>query len=75
MTLWLTVLLVWTTGIPAAVFFTATLGAHIQERRLTRLGGLLASRGMAHAPAHACHRRVHRYGLAQSSRRFAARRR
>jgi hypothetical protein len=73
MTLWLTLLLVWTTGIPAAVLAGATLTAQLHERPHTRLPGL---RGLTPRPAHACHRRDHSYSsLAHSRRGFAARRR
>jgi hypothetical protein len=74
MTLWLTLLLVWTTGIPVAVFAAATLTAHLHERRLSRLPGL---RGFALRPAQPCHRRVHTNGMAfaHSRRGFVARRR
>jgi hypothetical protein len=74
MTLWLTLLLVWTTGIPAAVFAAATLGAHLHERRLAKLPGL---RGFTPRPVNACDRRIHSYnsGFAHSRRGFAARRR
>jgi len=75
MTLWLTLLLVWITGIPAAVFAAATLGAHLHERRLSRLPGLFVSGRLR--PARACHRRVHNHGttFAHSRRGFATRRR
>ena len=75
MTLWLTLLLVWTAGIPVAVFVGATLCAQLHERRLARLPGLFISRGMR--PVHACNRRVHRYstGVAHTRRGFTARRR
>jgi hypothetical protein len=77
MTLWLTLLLVWTTGIPTAVFVAATLGAHLHERRLSKLGGLFASRRFALRPAQPCHRRGHSYGVgaAHARRGFATRRR
>lgn len=75
MTLWLMLLLVWTAGIPVAVFAGATLCAQLHERRLSRLPGLFFSRGMR--SAHACHRRVHGYntGFARTRRGFTARRR
>jgi hypothetical protein len=77
MTLWLTLLLVWTTGIPAAVFAGATVTARLHERRLARVGRLFASRALALRPAQRCHRRVHGNGMAfaYSRRGFAARRR
>jgi hypothetical protein len=77
MTLWLTLLLVWTTGIPAAVFATATLGAHLHERRLSKVAGLFGSRGLALRQAQPCHRRLHSYstGFAHTRRGFAGRRR
>jgi hypothetical protein len=77
MTLWLTLLLVWTTGIPAAVFAAATLGAHLHERRLTRVAGMFASRGLGAGATQLCHRRVHTYGMGipDSRRRYASRRR
>ena len=61
MTLWLTLLLVWTTGIPAALFISASLVATLHERRLNRLPGIPVPRQM-HTPARACGRRVHASG-------------
>jgi hypothetical protein len=77
MTLWLTLLLVWTTGIPAAVFAGATVTARLHERRLAKFGGLFTSRAFALRPADPCHRRVHSHGMdfAHSRRGFATRRR
>jgi hypothetical protein len=64
MTLWLTLLLVWTTGIPAALFLSATLVAVFNQRRTARLPSLAVTRGAATA----CGRRAHRYGrLARGS--------
>jgi len=70
MTLWLTLLLVWTTGIPAAVFVTATLGARLGERRQTRMGHLGPIAGGL------CSGRMHSYrmGVAEARRRYAGRR-
>ena len=61
MTLWLTLLLVWTTGIPAALFISASLMAALHERRLNRLPRLAAA-GQMRAPAPDCGRRVHTSG-------------
>jgi hypothetical protein len=57
MTLWITVLLVWTTGIPAALFVTATLVATLGERR-ARLSPFVMQRGLRPATA-LCGRRTH----------------
>jgi hypothetical protein len=77
MTVWLTLLLVWTTGIPAAVFAAATLGARLHERRLTRIAGMFTPRGLAPGRGQLCHRRLHSYGvgISQPHRRVAGRRR
>jgi hypothetical protein len=61
MTLWLTLLLVWTTGIPAALFVAATVAATLGERRATRLSPLMIPRSMR-AAARGCGRRTHAYG-------------
>lgn len=66
MTLWLTLLLVWTTGIPAALFVAAGLAAALTQRRATRFPSLGISRGL-HGPATACGRRMHAYGRRASS--------
>ena len=60
MTLWLTLLLVWTTGIPAVLFVTATLAARLGERR-ARLPELVMPRGLRAASA-VCGRRMHSAG-------------
>jgi hypothetical protein len=61
MTIWLTLLLVWTTGIPAALFVTASLAAALSQRRATRFPSLGLTRGL-HDPATGCGRRMHAYG-------------
>jgi hypothetical protein len=61
MTLWLTLLLVWTTGIPAALFVTAGLAAALNQRRAGRFPSLGTLRGL-HGPATACGRRMHADG-------------
>jgi hypothetical protein len=61
MTLWLTLLLVWTTGIPAALFISASVVATLHERRLNRLPGLALPRQIR-PPAAGCGRRVHASG-------------
>jgi hypothetical protein len=61
MTLWLTLLLVWTTGIPAALFLTASLAATMHDRRAGRLPRLPIPRHV-HPAGQACGRRVHGYG-------------
>jgi hypothetical protein len=70
MTLWLTLLLVWTAGIPVAVFLTATVGARLGERRQARVGHLGPVAGSL------CSRRLHSYrmGFAAERRRYAGRR-
>jgi len=60
MTLWLTLLLVWTTGIPAALFAAATLAARLGERR-ARLSELVMPRGLRTASV-VCGRRMHSSG-------------
>jgi hypothetical protein len=57
MTLWLTLLLVWTTGIPAALFITASVAAALNERRAARLPSL-----RLRTPSPRCGRRVHGCG-------------
>lgn len=57
MTLWLTLLLIWTAGIPAALFVAAALAAALNERRAARFPELAMPyllRGRS-----ACGRRVH----------------
>jgi hypothetical protein len=66
MTLWLTLVLVWTTGIPAALFVTATLAATLGERRATRLAPLLIPRSLR-AATPGCGRRMHAYGRSSVS--------
>jgi hypothetical protein len=61
MTLWLTLLLVWTTGIPAALFVGATLAATLGERRASRIPPLMMPRGLR-AATPGCGRRTHAYG-------------
>jgi hypothetical protein len=61
MTLWLTLLLVWTTGIPAALFVTATLAATMGERRAARIPPLMIPRNLR-AAAPGCGRRTHVFG-------------
>lgn len=59
MTIWLTLLLVWTTGIPAALFVTATLAARLNERRTARLPAFVIPRNLRTS---GCGHRVHGYG-------------
>ena len=67
MTLWLTLLLVWTTGIPAGLFITASLAALLHERRTSRLPSFTIPHGLRGASP-GCGRRLHGYGrLAISS--------
>jgi hypothetical protein len=61
MTLWLTLLLVWTTGIPAALFISASVVATLHERRLRRLPRLVVPQQMR-ARGRACGRRMHESG-------------
>ena len=62
MALWLMLLLVWTTVIPAALFISASVVATLHERRLTRLPRLAVPRQIR-APRPACGRRMHTSGL------------
>jgi hypothetical protein len=64
MTLWLTLLLVWTTGIPAALFASATLAARLGERRV-RVSELVMPRD-PHTPGAICGRRTHSSGRLSS---------
>ena len=72
MTLWLTLLLVWTTGIPAALFVTAGLVAALNQRRTPRFPSLGTLRGL-HGPATACGRRMHAYSRRASGEHRARR--
>jgi hypothetical protein len=68
MALWLTLLLIWTTGIPAVLFLVALLGTVISERRAARLPAL-AIRSPARRPALTpCSRRLHASGRLWPSR-------
>jgi hypothetical protein len=55
MTIWLTLLLVWTTGIPIALFVAASLTARLYERRLARRAAIADS--WKAAPPHRCEQR------------------
>jgi hypothetical protein len=55
MTLWLTLLLVWTAGIPAALFVAAAFAAALNGRRAARFPSL----AIASPVRAACGRRAH----------------
>jgi hypothetical protein len=61
MTLWLTLLLVWTAGIPAALFLTACVAVRLKERRARRLPSFTIRESLRVASAAGCGRRVHGY--------------
>lgn len=61
MTLWLTLLLVWAAGIPAALFLTAFVAVRLNQRRAQRLPSFTIQQSLRVASAASCGRRVHRY--------------
>ncbi|HKN94243.1 MAG TPA: hypothetical protein VJU60_07925 [Thermoleophilaceae bacterium] len=58
MTLWVTLLLVWTAGIPAVLFLTACLAARLGQRRAERLPAFPMREGLRVASPAGCGRRV-----------------
>jgi hypothetical protein len=62
MTLWLTLLLIWTTGIPLVVILGAALAAHVQDRRVTRLVRYAESPG-GRAVQQTCGRRARAHNV------------
>ncbi|HEX6459524.1 MAG TPA: hypothetical protein VF032_11455 [Thermoleophilaceae bacterium] len=61
MTLWLTLLLVWTAGIPAALFLTAFVAVRLNQRRAHRLPSFAFPESLRASPAPSCGRRIHTY--------------
>ncbi|HET8673727.1 MAG TPA: hypothetical protein VFL87_08840 [Thermoleophilaceae bacterium] len=75
MTIWLTLLLVWTTGIPIGLFAAAALLARMQERRYQRFAPVMPrARQLRVAIDVACGRRMHAAPLMRSHVRVARRR-
>lgn len=76
MIVWLTLLLVWTAGIPIGLFALAALLAHMQERRYQRFAPVTSSRGrsLREALDAACGGRGHSVPLMRAHVRVARRR-
>jgi hypothetical protein len=73
MTLWLTLLLIWTTGIPLAVLSGAALATRFQERRVARFVRYSVQLPNRRPILAACERRARPYRL--PSRPYQRRRR
>ncbi len=66
MTLWLTLLLVWTAGIPAGLFISACLAVRLGQRRAERLPAFTTHDNLRAASPAGCGRRVHSYRMIRS---------
>jgi hypothetical protein len=76
MIVWLTLLLVWTAGIPIGLFALAALLARMQERRYQRFAPAMSPRGRSLREAFdaACGRRVHSAPVMRAHARVVRRR-
>ncbi len=75
MTIWLTLLLVWTTGIPIGLFVAAALLAYMHERRYQRFAPVMVrGRPLRAVIDAACGRRVHGAPLMRTQMRVSRRR-
>ncbi|HEY2603719.1 MAG TPA: hypothetical protein VGI67_19325 [Thermoleophilaceae bacterium] len=61
MTIWLTLLLVWTTGIPAALFMGAAVATGLLEWRIARLASLAAPKRLHRSALATCGHRARPY--------------
>ena len=66
MTLWLTLLLVWTAGIPAALFLSAYLAVRMGQRRAHRLPAFTIRESLRVESPAGCGGRIHNHRTIRS---------